>query len=117
VCAFNDISLAVRILPMTAITVLLPAIIIHLLDAVSCRGEALQASMDGFYYSILVLEKRRSIYISTKFAARFVEGVLRKADIDITMRESRENCLQGSLRAALGANKVNEMPMYSESLK
>jgi hypothetical protein len=33
---------------MTAVTVLLLAIIIHLLDTVSCRGEALQASMDGF---------------------------------------------------------------------
>jgi hypothetical protein len=31
------------------------------------------------------------------------------------MRESRENRLQGILRAALGANKVNEMPMRSES--
>ena len=104
-----------RYLPMTAVTVLLPAIIIHLLDAVSCRGEDRQAYMDGFYYGMLVLEKLRSIYASAEFAARFVEGVIRKADIDVMRRESRENPQQGILRSILRAKKVNEMPMHPES--
>jgi hypothetical protein len=106
-----------KYLPMTAVTVLLPAIIIHLLDAVSCRGEARQASVDGFYYGMLVLEKLRSIYASAEFAAQFVEGVIRKADIDVMMRESKENRQQGNLRAALSADEANEMQMRSESAR
>jgi hypothetical protein len=65
----------VKYLPMTGVTVLLPAIIIHLLDIKSCNDDARQAAIEGFCQCMLVLERLRDMYASADFATQFLEGV------------------------------------------
>lgn len=72
-----------KYLPTTGVTVLLPAIIIHLLDIKSCNEDARQAAMDGFCHCMAVLEKLRDNYASADFATQFLEAAIRKADIDM----------------------------------
>jgi hypothetical protein len=74
-----------KYLPTTGVTVLLPAIIIHLLDIKSCNDEARQAAMDGFCQCMVVLERLRDNYASADFATQFLEAAIRKADIDIAV--------------------------------
>ncbi|CAG8974864.1 hypothetical protein HYALB_00000479 [Hymenoscyphus albidus] len=70
-----------RFLPTTGVTVLLPAIIIHLLDINSCNDEARRAAMDGFCLCMRVLERLRDNYASADFATQFLEAAMRKADV------------------------------------
>ena len=77
-----------KYLPTTGVTVLLPAIIIHLLDIKSCNDEARQTAMDGFCHCMLVLEKLRDNYASADFATQFLEAAIRKADIDVGLLTS-----------------------------
>jgi len=78
-----------KYLPTTGVTVLLPAIIIHLLDIKSCNDEARQAAMDGFCHCMLVLEKLRDNYASADFATQFLEAAIKKADIDVGLITSQ----------------------------
>lgn len=77
-----------KYLPTTGVTVLLPAIIIHLLDIKSCNDEARQAAMDGFCQCMLVLERLRDNYASADFATQFLEAAIRKAEIEVVMSNS-----------------------------
>jgi hypothetical protein len=104
-----------RYLPTTGVTVLLPAIIIHLLDIKSCNDDAQQAAVDGFCQCMLVLEKLRDSYASADFATQFLEAAIRKADIDVTMRGSRVRHEQP--KAAMNMDKVNEMRRRSEAAR
>jgi hypothetical protein len=92
-----------KYLPTTGVTVLLPAIIIHLLDIKSCNDEARQAAMDGFCQCMLVLEKLRDNYASADFATQFLEAAIRKADIDVVMGNSR-NQINGMRQEDVLAN-------------
>jgi hypothetical protein len=88
-----------RYLPTTGVTVLLPAIIIHLLDIKSCNDDARQAAMDGFCQCMLVLEKLRDNYASADFATQFLEAAIRKADIDVMMRNSNHRMRHDNAKA------------------
>jgi len=70
-----------RYLPTTGVTVLLPAIIIHLLDIKSCNDEARAIAMEGFVHCMAVLEKLRDNYASADFATQFLDAAIRKAEI------------------------------------
>ncbi|KAG9245306.1 fungal-specific transcription factor domain-containing protein [Calycina marina] len=72
-----------RYLPTTGVTVLLPAIIIHLLDIKSCNEDVRQTATDGFCLCMAVLEKLRDNYASADFATQFLEAAIRKAEIDV----------------------------------
>ena len=98
-----------KYLPTTGVTVLLPAIIIHLLDIKSCNDDARQAAMDGFCQCMLVLEKLRDNYASADFATQFLEAAIRKADIDVVMGASRDNLRPEDIRANLMSEKVKEL--------
>lgn len=89
-----------KYLPTTGVTVLLPAIIIHLLDIKSCNDEARQQAMEGFCQCMLVLEKLRDNYASADFATQFLEAAIRKADIfEMVMGNSRDKArMQGMLQ-------------------
>ncbi|TVY32554.1 Cutinase transcription factor 1 beta [Lachnellula subtilissima] len=95
-----------KYLPTTGVTVLLPAIIIHLLDIKSSNDEARQQAMDGFCQCMVVLEKLRDTYASADFATQFLEAAIKRADIDVVMSSSRER-----MRAedVLSNGKVKEM--------
>ncbi|RFU34666.1 hypothetical protein B7463_g1596, partial [Scytalidium lignicola] len=98
-----------RYLPTTGVTVLLPAIIIHLLDIKSCNDEARQAAMEGFCQCMLVLEKLRDNYASADFATQFLEAAIRKADIDMVINNSREKARFEAMQNMLNLQRAKEL--------
>lgn len=72
-----------RYLPTTGVTVLLPAIIIHLLDIKSCSDTTRDAALQGFCQCMHVLEKLRDNYAAADYAIQFLEAAIRKADLDV----------------------------------
>ena len=80
-----------RYLPTTGVTVLLPAIIIHLLDIKSCSDVTRDAALQGFYQCMLVLEKLRDNYAAADYAFQFLEAAIRKADIDVGRKGPTEH--------------------------
>lgn len=98
-----------KYLPTTGVTVLLPAIIIHLLDIKSCNDEARAAAMDGFCQCMLVLEKLRDNYASADFATQFLEAAIRKADIDIVVGNNSVTATRRTDGANIVSDKVREM--------
>lgn len=74
-----------RYLPTTGVTVLIPAIIIHLLDIKSCNETERQVALHGFRQCMHVLEKLRDNYASADYATQFLEAAIRKADIEVNM--------------------------------
>ncbi|KAI5296214.1 hypothetical protein KEM52_005084 [Ascosphaera acerosa] len=78
----------VRFLPTTGITVLLPAVIIHLLD-IKCNNASIRAaSLTKFYQCMQIIQRLREIYCSADFAAQFLEAAIRKADIHMSATTS-----------------------------
>ena len=73
----------VRYLPTSGVTVLLPAIIIHLLDVKSTDPTVRNTSMRRFYQCMQVLQRLREIYASADSAVTFIEGAIRKANIQM----------------------------------
>jgi len=79
-----------RYLPTTGVTVLLPAIIIHLLDIKSCSDATRDAALQGFCQCMLVLEKLRDNYAAADYAIQFLEAAIRKADLDISKESAND---------------------------
>ncbi|KAF2093065.1 hypothetical protein NA57DRAFT_49024 [Rhizodiscina lignyota] len=73
----------VRYLPTTGVTVLLPAIIIHLLDIKSSEEETRRNSLRGFCQCMQVMGKLRDIYAAADYSTAFLEAAIRKAGIQI----------------------------------
>ncbi|WEW59041.1 hypothetical protein PRK78_004509 [Emydomyces testavorans] len=73
-----------RYLPTTGVTVLLPAVIIHLLDIKSNDKSVRAASLHGFYQCMQILQRLREMYASADFAASFLEAAIRKAGIHVS---------------------------------
>lgn len=119
-CAITCISLDLytydleKYLPPSGVTVLLPAIIIHLLDIKSSVEPVRQAAIDGFCHCMLVLEKLRDNYASADFATQFLEATIRKANIDVTIRNPIEKLHQGENIIALSMAKESETHMRPE---
>ncbi|KAI9746365.1 MAG: hypothetical protein M1818_000077 [Claussenomyces sp. TS43310] len=80
-CSLHAFQLE-RYLPTTGVTVLLPAIIIHLLDMKSHFEETRRAALQGFRSCMVVLEKLRDNYAAADYATQFLEAAIRKAGID-----------------------------------
>ncbi|KAL2012772.1 hypothetical protein VTN00DRAFT_297 [Thermoascus crustaceus] len=74
-----------RYLPTTGVTVLLPAVIIHLLDIKSNDPSVRMTSLQRFYQCMRILQRLREIYASADFATSFLEAAIRKAGIQITV--------------------------------
>jgi hypothetical protein len=84
----------VRFLPTTGITVLLPAIIIHLLDIKAPDETTRRASLRGFCQCMQIMGKLRDIYSAADYSTAFLEAAIRKAEISLPqkideVRESR----------------------------
>ena len=71
----------VRYLPTTGVTVLLPAIIIHLLDIKAPDETTRRASLQGFCQCMQVMGKLRDIYAAADYSTAFLEAAIRKAEI------------------------------------
>ncbi|KAF2813290.1 uncharacterized protein BDZ99DRAFT_253225 [Mytilinidion resinicola] len=73
----------VKYLPTTGVTVLLPAIIIHLLDIKAPEEETRRASLRGFCQCMQVMGKLRDLYAAADYSTAFLEAAIRKAGIHI----------------------------------
>ncbi|KAK1141939.1 hypothetical protein N8T08_008352 [Aspergillus melleus] len=74
-----------RYFPTTGVTVLLPAVIIHLLDIKSSDPNIRTTSLRRFYQCMRILQRLREIYASADFATSFLEAAIRKAGIQLTV--------------------------------
>lgn len=74
----------VRYLPTTGVTVLLPAIIIHLLDIKAPDEETRRSSLRGFCQCMQVMGKLRDLYAAADYSTAFLEAAIRKAGIHIS---------------------------------
>ena len=73
----------VRFLPTTGVTVLLPAIIIHLLDIKAPDEATRRHSLRGFCQCMQVMGKLRDLYAAADYSTAFLEAAIRKAGIQI----------------------------------
>jgi hypothetical protein len=73
----------VRYLPTTGVTVLLPAIIIHLLDIKAPEEGTRRNSLRGFCQCMQVMGKLRDLYAAADYSTAFLEAAIRKAGIHI----------------------------------
>ncbi|KAK2594929.1 Cutinase transcription factor 1 beta [Conoideocrella luteorostrata] len=72
-----------KYLPTTGVTVILPAMIIHLLEMKSPTPQARDRATRGFRQCMRVMEKLREIYAAADYATGFLDAALRKAAIDM----------------------------------
>lgn len=73
----------IRYLPTSGITVLLPAIIIHLLDIKAPDEVTRRESLQGFCQCMQILNKLRDIYAAADYSTAFLEAAIRKAEITL----------------------------------
>ncbi|KAL2366301.1 hypothetical protein RJZ56_000758 [Blastomyces dermatitidis] len=85
-----------RYLPTTGVTVLLPAVIIHLLDNKSNDLNIRSASLHRFYQCMQILQRLREIYASADFATSFLEAAIRKAGIQVSTQVPEEQPVRPS---------------------
>jgi hypothetical protein len=72
-----------KYLPTTGVTVILPAMIIHLLEMKNPVPQARERALKGFRQCMKVLEKLREMYSAADYATGFLDAALRKAAIDM----------------------------------
>ncbi|POS71398.1 cutinase transcription factor 1 beta [Diaporthe helianthi] len=70
-----------KFLPTTGVTVVLPAMIIHLVEYKHPDFERRKEAQRGFHQCMQVMVKLREIYAAADFAAGFLESALKKAAI------------------------------------
>ena len=93
-----------RYLPTTGVTVVLPAMIIHLLDMKNPVQHTRERAMRGFKQCMKVMEKLRDIYAAADYAASFLDAALRKASIDLTSQQPHQG---GDAAQRLGADAAS----------
>ncbi len=74
----------VGFLPTTGVTVVLPAMIAHMLDMKDPSPERRDTATGGFVQCMRVMGTLCQTYAAADFATRFMDAALRKAGIDIT---------------------------------
>ncbi|KAK2602255.1 hypothetical protein N8I77_008804 [Diaporthe amygdali] len=72
-----------KYLPTTGVTVVLPAMIIHLVEYKHHDRERREEAQRGFAQCMQVMVKLRDIYAAADFAAGFLESALKKAAIEL----------------------------------
>ncbi|KAL2349854.1 fungal-specific transcription factor domain-containing protein, partial [Cryomyces antarcticus] len=84
----QDLSILdlVHYLPTTGVTVLLPAIIIHLLDIKAPDEATRRASLHGFCQCMQAVGKLRETYAAADYATTFLETTIRKAGISMSQQ-------------------------------
>ncbi|CAO2650742.1 Nn.00g020340.m01.CDS01 [Neocucurbitaria sp. VM-36] len=73
----------VKYLPTTGVTVLLPAIIIHLLDIKAPEEDTRRSSLRGFCQCMAVMGQLRDLYAAADYSVAFLEAAIRKAGIHV----------------------------------
>jgi hypothetical protein len=67
-----------RFLPTTGVTVILPAMIVHMLDTKSPDAETRAGAIMGLKECLVVMSNLRNIYAAADFATGFLDALLRK---------------------------------------
>jgi hypothetical protein len=67
-----------RYLPTTGVTVILPAMIVHMLDTKSLVPETRAKAIQGLRECLIVMSNLRNIYAAADFATGFLDALLRK---------------------------------------
>ncbi|KAH0536119.1 hypothetical protein FGG08_006985 [Glutinoglossum americanum] len=88
----------VKYLPTTGVTVLLPAIIIHLLDIKSLDEKVRNESLLGFSLCMQVIHRLRENYAAADYATHFLEAAIRKANIQVVTSSEANGHGSGSNR-------------------
>ncbi|KAI1466409.1 transcription factor CTF1 [Daldinia caldariorum] len=78
-----------KYLPTTGVTVILPAMIIHLLEMKNPLPQPRDIAMRGFKQCMKVMEKLRDIYSAADYAVAFLDAALRKAAIDLQVAQNQ----------------------------
>ncbi|KAF4636014.1 hypothetical protein G7Y89_g2062 [Cudoniella acicularis] len=119
-------------LPTTAVTVLLPAIISHIQSLKSISNPDLgfrKEASDGLSHCMLILQKLRDNYYPADEATRFLEKVMRLANIQIVTDQvpstgtrsqeikSPEGCHSSSSVNPQGFESANRMAQWSSPLE
>jgi hypothetical protein len=78
----------VRLLPTTGITVLLPAVIIHLLDIKAPDENTRRTSLQGFCQCMQTMGRLRDIYAAADYSTAFLEAAIRKAEITLPQKSN-----------------------------
>ncbi|KAK6951941.1 Cutinase transcription factor 1 beta [Daldinia eschscholtzii] len=78
-----------KYLPTTGVTVILPAMIIHLLEMKNPLPQPRDVAMRGFRQCMKVMEKLRDIYSAADYAVAFLDAALRKAAIDLQVAQNQ----------------------------
>ncbi|KAH8195419.1 hypothetical protein TruAng_010426 [Truncatella angustata] len=94
-----------RFLPTTGVTVILPAMIIHLLEMKNPLPHARDKAVRGFRQCMKVMERLRDIYSAADYAVAFLDAALRKAAIDIQASHSAQ------MGAELEKNAIFALPL------
>ncbi|KAI9371933.1 fungal-specific transcription factor domain-containing protein [Aspergillus egyptiacus] len=103
-----------RYFPTTGVTVLLPAVIIHLLDIKSSDPNVRMTSLQRFYQCMRILQRLREIYASADFATSFLEAAIRKAGIQLTVPPTELQTR--TMNARTTSSRVNTLTPPPESL-
>ncbi|KAH8908761.1 cutinase transcription factor 1 beta [Coniochaeta sp. PMI_546] len=107
-----------RYLPTAGVTVILPAMIIHLLEMKSPSPDVRQKATKGFRQCMKVMEKLRDIYAAADFATGFLDAALRKAAIDVNAQaqNAQQQAVLKSLNGAFSTNFTSIHTARSEEL-
>lgn len=84
-----------KYLPTTGVTVILPAMIIHLLEMKSCTPQARDRATRGFRQCMRVMVKLRDMYAAADYATGFLDAALKKAAIDLNKTNVGQEALSG----------------------
>ncbi len=99
-----------KYLPTTGVTVILPAMIIHLLEMKSSSKEARERATIGFRQCMRVMEKLREIYSAADYATGFLDAALRKADISVGSGNGGSSAASAAL-----AQQISQMNQLNQS--
>ena len=107
-----------RFLPTTGVTVVLPAMIIHLLEMKSSLPQARDNALHGFRQCMTVMERLRDSYAAADYAVHFLDAALRKASIDLQLgqqqqQQQQQSAPQGFSPAMGGNHKMAAPPVPS----
>lgn len=92
-----------RFLPTTGVTVILPAMIIHLLEMKNPVPQERERAMRGFRQCMRVMEKLRDIYAAADYASGFLDAALKKAAIDINTDQTALAVMKQAAPSDFGA--------------
>ena len=109
----------VRFLPTTGITVLLPAIIIHLLDIKAPDEATRRSSLQGFCQCMQIMGKLRDIYAAADYSTAFLEAAIRKAEITLPQKSDEVKEPRNVITSAQGlvdaGRRMHLLPAAPES--